>query len=216
LVYNSAPVTGGHRIADVIAQLPRTRAALLYAQRQHAGQRRSDGAPFIAHPIEVAGLLHEIGAAEHLIAAGLLHDTIEKTDASAAELHGRFGAVVASLVLAVTEDERIAGYRARKAALREQVSCAGDEALTLFAADKVSKARELRLESRPRLEPMPRPPSPDWAAASMLRRRRMAHYQRCLELLDERLGGSPLVGLLRTELQVARARGDRPVLAHAS
>jgi hypothetical protein len=47
-------------------------------------------------------------------------------------------------MLAVTVDEQIAAYANRKAALRRQVSGAGDEALTLFAADKLSRLGELR------------------------------------------------------------------------
>ena len=48
----------------------------------HAGQRRQlDGAPFIEHPLEVAAILHDAGAPDHVIAAGILHDTLEKTDA---------------------------------------------------------------------------------------------------------------------------------------
>ncbi|MBV9003899.1 MAG: bifunctional (p)ppGpp synthetase/guanosine-3',5'-bis(diphosphate) 3'-pyrophosphohydrolase [Solirubrobacterales bacterium] len=192
-------MTGGPSVGDLVAHLPRTRAALLYAQRQHAGQRRSDGAPFIAHPLEVARLLHEAGAADQVVAAGLLHDTIEKTSATASELHGRFGPEVTSLVLAVTEDERIAGYRARKAALRAQVSRAGDQALLLFAADKVSKAREFQVGPHP------------------VRRRRLSHYRRCLELLESRLPGTPLIAQLRAELEIlAATAGDRPVLAQAT
>ena len=80
-----------------------------------------------------------------MIAAGLLHDTLEKADAAEADLSRVFGTHVTGLVLAVTEDDQIRGYAHRKAALRDQVAHAGDEALMLFAADKVSKARELSL-----------------------------------------------------------------------
>jgi (p)ppGpp synthase/HD superfamily hydrolase len=126
--------------------LHQTLAALAYAVEQHAGQRRSaDGAPFVLHPIEVATLLADAGAPDHVIAAGLLPDTIEKTSTEAADLRRRFGVHVASLVVALSEDPAISGYSARKAALRDQVGAAGDEALMVFAADKVSKARELRM-----------------------------------------------------------------------
>ena len=105
--------------------------------------------PFILHPLEVASLLFDAGAPDHLIAAGVLHDTIEKTHVVASDLRERFGSRVAALVLAVSEDESITGYVQRKAALREQVARAGEEALMLFAADKLSKVRELRLAATP-------------------------------------------------------------------
>jgi (p)ppGpp synthase/HD superfamily hydrolase len=115
--------------------LPQTQAAVAYAQLMPAGQRRADGTPFILHPLEVASLLYYTGAPDHLTAAGVMHDLIEKSDASAADLRERFGPRITTLVLAVTDDDQIAGYANRKAALRQQVSGAGDEALTLFAAD---------------------------------------------------------------------------------
>jgi (p)ppGpp synthase/HD superfamily hydrolase len=170
------------RLPDLSVRLPQTRTALAYAEERHAGQRRrADGAPFIEHPVEVGWLLYRAGAPDHVIAAGVLHDTIEKTGADVGELRKRFGARTAGLVAAVSEDGRISGYAARKAALRMQVAAAGRDALMVFAADKVSKARELRLERSPS-------------------KRRLTHYRHCLGLLEARLSGSPLVAQLRTEL----------------
>jgi (p)ppGpp synthase/HD superfamily hydrolase len=181
--------------------LPKTRAALLYARRAHKGQlRKMDGAPFIEHPREVASLLYSAGAPDHVIAAGALHDVIEKTDTDAQELRERFGARVAALVLAVSEDEHIRPYARRKAALREQAALAGEEALAVFAADKVSKARELRLH----------PEARHW-------RRRLDFYSDCLRLLEQRLPESLLVRELDTELQsITRARMTERVPASAS
>lgn len=169
----------------LIEELPLTGAAVDYAAERHAGQRREgDGAPFIEHPLEVAWLLYRAGAPDHVVAAGVLHDTIEKAGADAAELRSRFGTRTAELVVALSEDAGIRTYARRKAALREQVAAAGPEALMVFAADKVSKIRELS-----------RKPAP--ARASQ---RKMTHYRRCLELLERLLSDSPLVAQLRVEL----------------
>jgi hypothetical protein len=171
--------------------LPKTRAALDYACALHQGQvRKIDGAPFIVHPREVAELLYAAGAPDYLIAAGALHDVIEKTRATAFGLRSRFGSKVASLVLAVSEDERIASYAARKAALRDRVADAGEDALMLFAADKISKARELRLV-----------PPGGAGLPQKDRSRRLAHYRRSLALLRERLPDSLLVEELGDELR---------------
>ena len=191
---------GRRGLADPARKLPQTRVALAYARERHAGQKRGcDGAPFIEHPIEVATLLADAGAPDHVIAAGLLHDTIEKTDADAADLRRRFGATIATLVQAVSEDDQIRGYRERKAALRRQVAAAGPEALAIFAADKISKVRELS-----------RPPSPAVRGAGAQpaapRPRRLAHYRHCLGMLEELLGGSPLVAQLRRELAALPGR----------
>jgi (p)ppGpp synthase/HD superfamily hydrolase len=175
--------------------LPETRAAVDYARELHRGQVRDvDGAPFIEHPLEVASLLYANGAPDHLIAAGALHDAIERTPVTVFDLRRRFGSTIATLVLAVSEDERIPGYADRKGALRNQVADAGEEALLLFAADKLSKVRELHQGAR------------SSRRASRSATRRLAHYERCLALLQERLPDSLLVGQLAEELA-----GVRPV-----
>lgn len=177
-----------------------TRRAIAYADRMHDGQRRSsDGAPFIEHPLEVAGLLEDVGAPDHVIAAGVLHDVLEKSDADAEDLLARFGHRITTLVLAVTEDQRIRGWAARKAALREQVAVAGREALMVFAADKISKARELGVVDARSCE-QPGSGRPD---------RRLAHYRHCLQLLEERLSDCSLVAELRAELERATEQWRR-------
>lgn len=174
-------MASARRFCDLVTRLPKTRAALAYAEEHHAGQRRkADGAPFIEHPVEVAWLLYRVGAPDHVIAAGVLHDTIEKAGASVGELRERFGPRTARLVVALSEDPKISGYARRKAALREQVAAAGSEALMVFAADKISKVREL-------------------GSSRSVARRRLTHYRRCLELLERLLSDSPLVTQLRAE-----------------
>ena len=169
--------------------LPVTEVALGYAADVHRGQcREVDGAPFIVHPLEVASLLFFVGASDIVVAAGVLHDVIEDTDAVAGDLRARVGETVTALVLAVSEDDRIDDFAARKAALRAQVAAAGDDALLLFAADKVSKVRELRLARERGV--------PDDPAAA----RKLDHYRRSLDLLDELAPGTPLVLRLGREL----------------
>jgi (p)ppGpp synthase/HD superfamily hydrolase len=174
---------------------PQTHAAIEFAEQAHDGQYRGDGTLFILHPLEVASLLYSAGAGDYLIAAGVLHDVVEKANVAAGELRERFGPRISSLVLSVSDDDRIAGYEARKAGLRRQVGDAGGDALTLFAADKLSKLRELRREttadSRQRVPP---------GQVRKLRARRLRHYRRSLALLEERIPASPLVTDLRDEL----------------
>ncbi|MGO9308379.1 MAG: HD domain-containing protein [Spirochaetia bacterium] len=82
--------------------------ALDFAARKHAGQRRKGlkAEPYVNHLTEVALLLAEASAGgdPELVMAGLLHDTIEDTETSRAELAEAFGEDVASLVAEVTDD----------------------------------------------------------------------------------------------------------------
>ena len=71
--------------------LPLTRAALEFALERHAGQMRGDEyAPFVQHPLEVASLLSVAGYQDDVVASGVLHDVLEKTDTDAIELEARF------------------------------------------------------------------------------------------------------------------------------
>jgi (p)ppGpp synthase/HD superfamily hydrolase len=128
-----------------IAESSLFRRAYMLAAAAHADQSRpSDGAPFLAHVVEVATLLHEAGFDDELVAAGLLHDAVERGTLSEQRLHDQMGDSIRSLVMAVTEDNSIESFAERKEELREQVRAAGDRAITIFAADKLSDIRGLR------------------------------------------------------------------------
>lgn len=110
----------------------------------HRGQVRTDGDPYVAHPVEVSRLLSERGADEVTVAAALLHDGVEDSELTVEEVSRRFGEEVAATVAALTEDESISDWVARKDALRTQVERAGERAISVYAADKLSNLRELR------------------------------------------------------------------------
>jgi (p)ppGpp synthase/HD superfamily hydrolase len=180
---------------DFVQRSPLTRDALTFADERHAGQTRElDEVPFVTHPVEVACLLHEAGYSDEVVAAGVLHDVLEDTDADRDELERRFGAEVAELVGAVTDDPAIEDDTERKSALRLQVADAGDQAAVIFAADKVSKARELRLRaSRRRFEGTRRDCD------------KVRHYEASLDMLAEVIPGHPFVDQLRMELDALHA-----------
>jgi (p)ppGpp synthase/HD superfamily hydrolase len=174
---------------------PTVRAAVEWAVQMHASQRReSDGAPFILHPMEVASLLNGRGFDDEVIAAGALHDIVEKTDATLEDVRERFGPRVAEIVGAVSEDESIEGYEERKAALREQACAAGVDARAVYAADKITKARELRARVAH---------DPEQFA------RLFEHYNASLESLRAYDDGQPMVDQLEFELWALRTLPPR-------
>jgi (p)ppGpp synthase/HD superfamily hydrolase len=174
---------------------PVLRAAYEWAAQLHAAQRRDvDRAPFILHPLEVGALLSSRGFDDEVVAAGLLHDVLEDTDAGLDEVRRRFGDRIADAVAAVTEDPTIEDYRARKAALRDQVAAAGADAHAVYAADKVAKARELRAKAALTESFLD---DPDL-------RRRLEHYEQSLATLREVAGVPSLVEALAFELWALR------------
>ncbi len=73
------------------------------AVRQHSSQRRKSGEPYIIHPIAVAQILADLGMGPLVVAAGLLHDTVEDTDYTLDECRAEFGDTVTGLVDGVTK-----------------------------------------------------------------------------------------------------------------
>ena len=165
--------------------------AFALASERHRGQRRkSDGASFLLHPLEVGAILHTAGAPEHAVSAGILHDVLEKSDTAPWEIEARCGAAVRELVEAVSEDPRIEDRGERKAELRRRAVRAGAEAAVVFAADKISKLREWRV----RMARGEQPPA-----------QTMIHYRESLEAVAGTLPEHPLVDLLRFELEALGA-----------
>ncbi|MEM7545975.1 MAG: bifunctional (p)ppGpp synthetase/guanosine-3',5'-bis(diphosphate) 3'-pyrophosphohydrolase [Pseudomonadota bacterium] len=77
--------------------------AYVYGARAHATQTRASGEPYFGHPLEVAAILTELKLDDATIVTALLHDTIEDTDATYAEVADLFGEEIAELVNGVTK-----------------------------------------------------------------------------------------------------------------
>src|SRR5689334_2987805 len=91
---------------------PNTNEALLnrayvYAMKAHGEQRRASGDPYFSHPIEVAAILTDLKLDDATIAAALLHDTIEDTEATRAEIDSLFGHDIGRLVEGLTKLKKL-------------------------------------------------------------------------------------------------------------
>ena len=133
----------------------------------------------VEHSRAVAALVAAEGQPPTIVLAGLLHDTLEDCDITASELQQRFGAQVATLVAALTEDPAIDRYAQRKAALRRQTVDAGTGAAVVAIADKIAKVRDAEVAPR---------------------RRKLAHYRATLEEVEARYGPNRLSRALRCAL----------------
>src|ERR1039457_5917811 len=91
---------------------PKTNEALLnrayvYAMKAHGEQRRASGDPYFSHPIEVAAILTDLKLDDATIAAALLHDTIEDTATTRAEIDSLFGPDIGTLVDGLTKLKKL-------------------------------------------------------------------------------------------------------------
>jgi (p)ppGpp synthase/HD superfamily hydrolase len=112
--------------------------ALKYAMKAHGEQlRRYVDEPYVAHPIRVADTVRRMGGTEAMIVAALLHDTVEDTTTTLAEIEALFGPEVARYVEGMTDVTTLAdGKRAvRKAIERKRLAETPAEVHTIKLAD---------------------------------------------------------------------------------
>ena len=117
--------------------------AVCFAAQCHAGQlRKGTDIPYIVHPLEVMTILMRMRTDTDLLIAGLLHDTLEDTAATAAEIAERFGQKVADLVSAHSEDKSKTWQQRKEAAIAE-TKTADRRLQMLILADKLSNLRSM-------------------------------------------------------------------------
>lgn len=121
--------------------------AAAFAAEKHRDQRRKDvgGTPYINHPIGVADLLASVGKVDdpEILAAALLHDTVEDTNTSLEELEERFGARVRRIVSEVTDDKSLPKAERKRLQIRNAAH-KSDEAKLVKLADKLHNLQDLR------------------------------------------------------------------------
>ena len=152
--------------------------ATAFAALKHRDQRRKDAeaSPYINHPIALADLLWDLGGVRDpvVIAAALLHDTIEDTETSATELRRAFGAKVAGIVGEVTDDKRLPKER-RKELQIEHAAHISKSAKLVKLADKICNLRNI-LASPPK----------DWSIE-----RKRQYFDWAKKVIDQVRGANP-------------------------
>ena len=120
--------------------------AAAFAAEKHRHQRRkdADSSPYINHPIALANVLKNEGgiADASALAAALLHDTIEDTDATSEELESLFGKEITAIVLEVTDDKSLPKEE-RKRLQIEHARNISHRAKLIKLADKICNLRDL-------------------------------------------------------------------------
>ena len=101
-----------------LEQIERVRRAYQLGAIAHDGQTRKSGEPYITHPLAVAGILAELGLDAETIIAAILHDTLEDTALTSAQIEAEFGQTVVALVDGVTKLDKVR-FRSRQEAAAE-------------------------------------------------------------------------------------------------
>ena len=127
----------------------KTEKAILFATKAHAGSfRKGKTKPYILHPLEAMPTVADMTVDEEVLAAAVLHDTVEDTNTSAAEIKREFGDRVASLVASESEDKREdrpaeETWKTRKQETLDHLEGASHEVKLICLGDKLSNMREI-------------------------------------------------------------------------
>jgi guanosine-3',5'-bis(diphosphate) 3'-pyrophosphohydrolase len=152
--------------------------AMAFAARKHRDQRRKDAeaSPYINHPIALADVLWHEGDVRDpvVIAAALLHDTIEDTRTIATELRRVFGVKVAGIVVEVTDDKRLSKER-RKELQIEHAARLSEAAKLVKLADKICNLRDILVS-----------PPKDWSVE-----RKREYFEWAKKVIDRVRGTNP-------------------------
>jgi GTP pyrophosphokinase len=137
------------------ADVELVRRAYAFSEKAHAGQTRRSGEPYLQHPLAVAGVLTALRSDVTAVAAGLLHDTLEDTLATPAELEQEFGKDVVHLVDGVTKIGKIPfrNYEEKQAEnFRKMVLSMADDirVVLIKLADRLHNMRTLEHLPEPR------------------------------------------------------------------
>lgn len=121
--------------------------AIIFAARAHREQtRKATDIPYITHPYAVGLLLQKAGCSNDVIAAGILHDTVEDTAATYEELLEHFGGRVANLVRAASETDNSLLWEDRKQHTIDQLKEASIEEIQVITADKLHNLKSIHAD----------------------------------------------------------------------
>ena len=148
--------------------LPIILRPLAFAAEKHRDQRRknAEASPYINHPIALANMLANEGHVDNsvVICAALLHDTIEDTETTPAELRAEFGDEIAAIVLEVTDDKLLAKHD-RKRLQIEHAGSLSHKAKLVKLADKICNLRDMAQQPPAEWDLSRRQEYFDWAKA---------------------------------------------------
>ena len=116
--------------------------AIQLAAEGHEGQvRKGTLVPYVTHPYAVGMMLARVGCSDEVVAAGILHDTVEDTHVTLQQIRERFGPRVASIVEGCSEPDKTAPWEERKRHTIEYLRTAPWEVRLVSCADKLHNLR---------------------------------------------------------------------------
>jgi (p)ppGpp synthase/HD superfamily hydrolase len=157
--------------------------AASFAAEKHKSQRRKEGGLlYISHLVGVALILQKYNFDEKIIAAGLLHDTLEDTDTTEVEILENFGQEILDLILQVTNDDTL-NWKEKKQKYVNTVRVASEGAQSIALADKIHNTKSLLIN----LSDLG--PEKVWAFFNATPADKLWFEEACLQMFQETFSG---------------------------
>ena len=124
----------------------KTKRAFELANMRHEGQVRKDNSPYFQHPLRVMANIMQYKQSSHLdelLAAALLHDSLEDTYTSYKELEEMFGPMVAGIVMECTTNDSVCKRMGKEDYLKEKMNAMSRYGLTVKLADRLDNVQDL-------------------------------------------------------------------------
>ncbi|WP_404469432.1 HD domain-containing protein [Sutcliffiella horikoshii] len=168
--------------------------AIIFAAEAHKHQtRKGTEIPYITHPFAVGMMLQGAGCSEEVVAAGILHDTLEDTEATYDSLVKEFGGRVADLVVAASENDKSLSWEERKQHTIDGFKNASMEALQVIVADKLHNLRSIRADLKEHGDTI-------WGRFNRGKEKQRWYYANIVKALAPRKDGFKLIGELEKEV----------------
>ncbi|NLY39116.1 MAG: bifunctional (p)ppGpp synthetase/guanosine-3',5'-bis(diphosphate) 3'-pyrophosphohydrolase [Firmicutes bacterium] len=168
--------------------------AIEMAVQAHANQKRKGtDQPYIVHPLSVGMLLMKHGYPEHLVIAGLLHDTLEDTDLTEEEIRRVFGDPVAELVRGCSEPDKSLPWEERKKHTLSYLQTAPYEVCIVTCADKLQNVRAMAADYAKEGADL-------WRRFNAPKEKQYWYYTELAKVLGARLKKETIAELLRQEV----------------
>lgn len=165
--------------------------AIELAAKAHKGQfRKGTKIPYIIHPLQVARLLIELGCSDEVVAAAILHDTVEDTDITLDDIKTAFGRNVMDLVAGASEPEKRVPWEKRKEHTIAFLEKAPMDVLYIVCADKYDNIQSIKEGYEKEGEAV-------WDRFSRQKEAQCWYYCAIVDVLERRITEGPVLLLLK-------------------
>lgn len=169
--------------------------AFQFALHKHEGQyRKGSKVPYITHPFAVSMILKHHQFSDEIVAAGLLHDTLEDTNTTKAELIEKFGEKVFDLVNAASENDTSLSWEARKQLTIKELPLKTTNELAVIVADKLHNIRSIQEDQNTIGDEI-------WARFNRSKRSQSWYYMSIVNALEKHASNMRIIRILAAEVK---------------